>query len=321
MTDWGIIGHDWAVQRLSAAIARGQLAQSHLFVGPPSIGKAALARATTRALIGRDERARKLIDGGRHPDLSWVQPDGDSIKVDAMRELLHTLALAPVESTHRVAVIDQAHLITDSGKNAILKTLEEPNAKVVMILIAPSADAMLPTISSRCQVLNLRPAPFADMRQALIARGAAPERASFLARLARGRVGWALSALADESLLEARVERLDDMQRLLGGTSTERFAYAEKLARQDGARISVVLDEWMLFWRDVGQVIGGTYTQNLRNGDRLSIVLQVAQAVSATDVRAQMHALAHTEQLIEQNVNARLALDTLLLKMPRVLLT
>lgn len=321
MTDWGIIGHDWAVQRLSAAIARGQLAQSHLFVGPPSVGKAALARATTRALIGRDERARRLIDAGRHPDLTWVQPDGDSIKVDAVRELLHTLALAPVESTHRVAVVDQAHLITDSGKNAILKTLEEPNAKVVMILIAPSTDAVLPTISSRCQVLNLRPAPFADVRQALITRGAPPERATFLARLARGRVGWALNALADEGLLEARAERLDDLQRLLGGTATERFAYAEKLARQDGDKISTVLDEWLLFWRDVGQVIGGTYTENLRNGDRSSVVVQVAQSVSAADVRTLMHAVAHTEQLIEQNINTRLALDTLLLKMPRVILS
>src|SRR5262245_21821095 len=137
MNDWGIIGHDWAVRRLQSAIASGQLAQSHLFVGPSAIGKAALAKATARAVLGHDARARALVDQLRHPDLSWVQPDGDSIKVEPVRELLHTLTLAPVESRHRVAVIDQAQLITDSGKNAILKTLEEPNPSVVIILIAP----------------------------------------------------------------------------------------------------------------------------------------------------------------------------------------
>lgn len=320
MNDWGIIGHDWAVRRLQSAIASGQLAQSHLFVGPPSIGKAALAKATARAVLGRDERTHALVDAMRHPDLSWVQPDsgGDSIKVEAVRDLLHSLTLAPVESRHRVAVIDQAHLITDSGKNAILKTLEEPNPSVVIILIAPSVESVLPTISSRCQVLNLRPAPVNEVEAALRARGAAADRAAFIARLSRGRVGWALRAVEDESALEERKQRLDDFIDLLGANRTRRFAYAEKLARADSAEIEAALSEWLLFWRDVTKLAGDGDNTELLSMDYRDDIARIAESLDPASASAMLRALAETAQYIDRNVNARLALDVMLLKLPRI---
>lgn len=318
MNDWSIIGHDWAVKRLSSAIASGQLAQSHLFVGSPAIGKAALAKATARALLGHDDRTRRLVDGNKHPDLSWVLPDGDSIKVDQVRELLHALTLAPVESRRRVAIIDGAHLMTDNGKNAILKTLEEPNPTVVMILIAPNVDSVLPTISSRCQVLNLRPAPITDIEQALIERGQGSDRAEFIARLSRGRAGWALRAIEDESLLEDRRQRLDDFMTLLGGNRTARFAFAEKLAKSDAEEINATLEEWLLLWRDVTRVAGGDDVKLILNTDRRDAIVELAEQTDVARASAMQHAISETQQHIDRNVNARLALDVLLLKMPRL---
>jgi DNA polymerase-3 subunit delta' len=317
MNDWGIIGHDWAVKRLSSAIANGQLAQSHLFVGPPAIGKAALAQAAARALLGHDERTRRLVDQNKHPDLTWVQPDGDSIKVDAVRELLHSLTLAPVESRRRVAIIDQAHLMTDNGKNAILKTLEEPNPTVVMILIAPSVDSVLPTISSRCQVLNLRPAPIHDIEQALIERGLGSDRAEFIARLSRGRVGWAMRAIDDETLLEARRQRLDDLMTMIDSNRTARFAYAEKLARADSDEINATLEDWLLLWRDVTRMAGGDNINLILNLDRRDAIVALAEQTDVAGAAAMQSAISETQQHIDRNVNARLALDVLLLKMPR----
>lgn len=321
----GVIGHDWAVQRLRQAIVNGQLAQSHLFVGPPSVGKAALALATAQELLSREasdpQRAAHLVAQRRHPDLTWVAPEheGDAIKVDVVRELLHTLALAPVEGRHRVAVIDDAHLMSDSGKNAILKTLEEPNPAVILILIAPSVDTVLPTISSRCQILNLRPAPIAAVVAALQARKIAADQAMFIARLSRGRVGWALRAIADEDLLTTRTEQLTDLQNMLLGNRTQRFAFAEKLAKQDAEVVQATLQEWLLLWRDVVQRFDSQADPaKIRSADFLPLIDRLVGAVSLRGAHTALLTIGQTSKLLAQNVNPRLALDVLLLKLPHL---
>ncbi len=316
MNDWGVIGHDWAVRRLASAIASNTLAQSHLITGPPGIGKARLALAMAVALLGTDARKRKLAETVKHPDLIWLEPEEGSIKIEAAREWLRALTLAPVESAHRVAVIDQADRLTENAKNALLKTLEEPNPRVVIILTAPSVDAVLPTIASRCQITNLRPAPFAAIRDALLARGQSPLHAAELARLARGRPGWALRALADEALLDARRDRRDALLELFAGDSTARFAFAEKLAKRDDDEIRAMLDEWLLFWRDIGQVAGGASQDGLRNSDQRARLAEVAGALSVADIRDQMRAVDRAARLLDMNVNARLVLDDLLLNLP-----
>ncbi|BCX05658.1 MAG: DNA polymerase III subunit delta' [Candidatus Roseilinea sp.] len=321
MNDWGVIGHDWAVRRLQRTIERGQLAQSHLFVGPPAVGKATLALALARALLGGDDRSRALVNQRRHPDLLWVEPtgDGETIKVDQIRELLHALILAPVESRHRVAVVNDAHLITDSGQNAILKTLEEPNPSVVIVLIAPNTDTLLPTIVSRCQSLNLRPAPVHAIEEALLAQGVARERAALIARLSRGRIGWALRAVEDDEVLEARAERLNDLRTLLAANRTQRFAYAEKLARAEPARIAQTLEAWLLLWRDVARVVGrDAPTEALVNADQREWIARLANALSVAQIVALLRATGQALQYLDRNVNARLALDVLLLKLPHL---
>jgi len=318
MSDWGIIGHRWAVRRLQSAIAHAQLAQSHLFVGPPNIGKATLALATARALLGHDARTRALVEQRRHPDLFWVAPpaEGETIKVEQVRELLHGLALAPVEGAYRVAIVDDAHRMTESSKNALLKTLEEPNPAVVIILIAPSSEAMLPTIVSRCQVLNLRPLAIQDVEQAILARGGAPERATLIARLSRGRIGWALRAIEDEAVLASRAAHLDDLRALLAANRTERFAFAERLSQAEYAQITEVLEDWLLLWRDVVRAAGGiNYLVNL---DRRAWVAALAEALAPAQTAQVVRDISDTLRYLERNANTRLALDVLMLKLPRL---
>jgi len=294
---WDIIGHEWAVKRLERAIARGQLAQSHLFVGPSAIGKATLAREMAKAVLAREssnpQRTHHLIAQNKHPDLSWIDAIDGSIKVEVLRDLMRTLSLSPVESNHRIAVINDAHLMSDGGKNAILKTLEEPNPKVVLVLIAPSIENVLPTIASRCQVLNLRPVGAGVIEAALIQRGHDATKAKAAAWAARGQVGKALALLSDDSLYAAHEQRLSDLKRLLISNRAERLAYAEKLARADDADIEVLLEDWALYWRDLAK--------------------HSEQARSATRT---MRAIATTRKQLAQNINARLALDVLMLNLP-----
>lgn len=321
MSDWGVIGHDWAVRRLQRAIERAQLAQSHLFVGPPSIGKATLALALARALLGYDERSRALVEQRRHPDLLWVEPagDGEAIKVEQIRDLLHALTLAPVESRHRVAIVKDAHALTDSSQNALLKTLEEPPPSAVIVLTAPNTDRLLPTIVSRCQTLSLRPAAARAIQEMLLSRGVAPDRAALLARLSRGRVGWAMRAVADDAVLTARAERLNDLRALLSANRTQRLAYAEKLARAEPSVITQTLEDWLLLWRDVARAAGHeTPPDALVNGDQHEWVTQLARTLAISQIAALLRAIGQTLQYLDENVNPRLALDVLLMKLPRL---
>ena len=326
MNAWNLVGHDWAVRRLQQSIASDQLAQSHLFAGPEGVGKAALARAFARAILalGASDATRSaaLVERLKHPDLTWIEPEASetSIKVEQVRGLLHTLTLAPVEGRFRVAVVNEAHLATDGGQNAILKTLEEPNPSSVIVLVAPQTDNLLPTIVSRCQALNLRTVPADEIEQAILARGAEPAKAHLLAHLSRGRPGWALRALEDEEILANRAQRLADLHAVLGARRTDRFAYAEKLGKAAPEGVRAVLEEWLWFWRDVARAAGAPAgqipTEALLNIDQADAITGLASRLSPAEASSVLRAIGSTLSALGQNANPRLALDALLLQLP-----
>jgi DNA polymerase-3 subunit delta' len=327
MNEWNLIGHDWAVRRLSQQLQSRQLAQSHLFVGPPSVGKAALAAALARAVLslGAQDpvRTQRLVDSHKHPDLTWVGATDGSIKVEPIRDMLHALTLAPVEGRQRVAVLDDAHLATESSKNAILKTLEEPNPSVVIILIAPSIDGVLPTITSRCQVLNLRAAPVHALHAALVQRGVDDAQAELLARISRGRVGWALRALEDPDLLTERTRRLDELQALFAANRSKRFEFAERLTKAGDEAIQAMLEDWLLYWRDVVRASSAlddsqALSEHLHNIDYRDAIIRLAQQLPVSAAARMVRAITKTLKVIQQNASVRLALDVLLLDMPAV---
>ncbi len=328
MSAWNLAGHAWAARRLQRSIETGQVAQSHLFAGPESVGKATLALAFARALLSLDAgdpaRAAGLVDRLKHPDLFWVEPEAgeSSIRVEQVRALLHALSLSPVESRFRVAVVNDAHLVTDGGQNAILKTLEEPNPAAVIVLVAPQPGALLPTIVSRCQTLTLRPVPAVEIEQTLLARGAEPGKAHLLARLARGRPGWALRALADGELLSAREQRLADLRALLAANRTNRFAYAETMSKAGLQAARDVLDEWLWYWRDVARAAsdpaGDPPAGALLNIDCAASIAELARRVSPAGAARAAQAIARARAALEQNASLRLTFDALLLQLPSV---
>ncbi len=314
-----LIGHEWAVRRLRGALARGTLGQSLLFIGPPQVGKTTLALALAESLLAHDARTRTLVAQRKHADLFVIAPEGEheTISIERVRELQRALLLTPLESQHRVAILTDAQALSLGAMNALLKTLEEPPPAAVIMLTATAADALLPTILSRCQVLQLRPVPRAPLEAGLRARGASPAQAAALATLAQGRVGWALQALQDEAVLHARLQAINDLLRLLGASHTARFAYAEQLARAGDLHIRATLQAWQRFWRDITRAaLGGILSSGWSSYDEL--VHRVASQVPGAAAAACLHCLVRTEQVILQNANARLALDVLLTRLPRL---
>lgn len=322
---WPILGHDWAVTQLDRAVHDQHVAHAYLISGPAHIGKATLAKALALALnCTADQRpcsaqsacrSCTLIAAGKHPDVQVIEPEGRTLKIDQVRALEHELALRPVEGRYRVAILDQFETATIEAQNALLKTLEEPPGYVVLILVAADAELLLQTIVSRCQSIALRPLTVAQVRDALLAaKSIDATRADLLAHLSGGRLGWAINAAKDETVLATRAQALDDLLRLLRADRVARFAYAEDLTRKDG-RARETLDLWRTWWRDVLLAASGSAAE-LVNLDRVEQIREVAQQIDVAKAKSAAEACGRALWQIDHNATARLVVEVLLLDLP-----
>jgi len=330
---WNLIGHAWAVEMLKRDLALDRVRHAYLFTGPEGLGKRTLATEFARALLcssldapcGQCRHCQLAVKGS-HPDLLTIAPEisgkrvrAEKIKIEPVRQLIYDLSLKPVEAKRRVARLLRFDAANVETMNAFLKTLEEPPGNTVILLTAERADDLLPTIVSRCEVIALRPLPFDAVRDALITQWLVPaEQADLLAHLSGGRLGWAVRMSQDKDALDARAQKLDDLRRLLAATRVERFAYADRLSREGSLdRIQDTLDLWLSFWRDVMLASTGAAAP-LTNPDRESEIRNLAQTLSALAASQALAALRRTGELLEKNVNTRLALEVMLLDWPRV---
>jgi DNA polymerase-3 subunit delta' len=329
MTDnWNLLGHEWAVDMLRHHIKHDGLRHAYLFAGPPGLGRRTLALRLAQALnctkpIALGEpcltcRDCKQIEAMQHPDLAVVQAEseGGTMKVDQIREARRTLTLKPYQAKYRVALFLRFQEANDSAANALLKTLEEAPDYAVLILTVDNPEQLLPTIVSRCEILRLRPLPIEAIEADLRERGMDEERARLLAHISGGRPGYARRLADDASLLEQREERLNDLQTLLPSPRVEKFAYAEKLAKdKDSMRQTILI--WLSYWRDVLLRVAQAETP-LVNIDRNMEIEFLAGRLDLSTARRVVGDLEGALEKMERNVNSRLLAEVLLLDWPKV---
>jgi DNA polymerase-3 subunit delta' len=254
----------------------------------------------------------------QHPDLTVIQADseGGVLKVDQVREARRSLTLKPYQSRYRVALFLRFQEANDNASNALLKTLEEAPSYAVLILTADQAEGLLPTIASRCEVLRLRPLPLEVVESFLKQHGADDQGARLIAHVSGGRPGYALRLLQTPAALTSREEQLRDLQALLTATRVDRFAYAEKLARdKDGMRGVLLL--WLSYWRDVLLSAGGVSAPPA-NIDRTQEIESLAARLALPEARRVVSALEKSLVQLDANVNPRLLAEVLLLDWPKV---
>lgn len=327
--NWNLIGHDWAVDLLREHIARGQMRHAYLLTGPRGVGRRTLALRMAQALNCTQPPSSGELCGAcrnctqiermQHPDLSVVQAEqeGGVLKVDQVRELQRSLALHPYQARYRVALLLRFEEAHPSAMNALLKTLEEPSPQVVLLLTAESAERLLPTIVSRCEVLRLRPLPLEQASQGLQSKWGLPaQEAELLAHISSGRPGFALQLHQEPERLAQRQTWLEDQIRLLSASRIERFAYIDPLWKDKEALRRVLL-VWLSYWRDVLLKASGAAAP-ITNLDHQQDIERLAQSVGRQAAHRSAAAIERSLERLERNVNARLVAETLMLDLPKV---
>ncbi len=223
-----IRGHQQQIEMFRRSIGRGRLAHAYLFLGPEGIGKKLFARSLAQCLFCErfsdadleacgECNCCRMMQAGSHPDYLHInRPDGKNVvPIESIvgddshrgREgLCHDISLKPMAARRRIAIVDDADFLNAESANALLKTLEEPPAGSILILIATDADSQLPTIRSRCQPVRFSPLKPAEVAALLLELELAEstEEAESAARLSDG------SLTAAERLLDPQLRTLRD---------------------------------------------------------------------------------------------------------------
>jgi DNA polymerase-3 subunit delta' len=191
------------------------MTHSWLFTGPPGSGRSNTAIAFAAALLCEKGGCGvcvncQTVKDGSHADIELIRTEGLSIKVDEIRELITRTSWSPSVANYRVVVIEDADRLTESAANALLKVIEEPGARTVWLLCAPTLTDVLPTIRSRCRHLTLRTPSVYAVTKLLIERdGIEPRMAKFAATAAQGHIGRAKFLATNEEARENRAKILN----------------------------------------------------------------------------------------------------------------
>ncbi len=331
---WKTLGQDHLLARLMPALEQGRESHAYLLTGPPHVGKLTLAREIAQAVnclkgpgapCHECSQCQRIADG-YHADVRVVDieysrtVEGRStvttITIDAIRELERTVNLNPFEGSRTVIIIDGAGTMTVDASNALLKTLEEPPPGVLFLLLTDDEEALLPTIRSRCQTLQLLPMSRQRMIDFLTQQRSVPsDEADHLYRLSRGCLGWALAALDDPHILDQRQADLERMRETISAGLDTRFSYANEVAslfssNRPAAR--ELLSLWLRWWRDLMLVKEGA-DEFLHNADLAAELRAHADTLTVPQIAAFIRRLQETMAALDANASPRLALETLML--------
>ncbi|MFH0847725.1 MAG: DNA polymerase III subunit delta' [Chloroflexota bacterium] len=332
---WQVVGNSRAVSLLQRGLAEGSLAHAYLLSGPRQVGKMKLALELARAVNCEASetpcgvcRSCERIASGKHADvqvIGFIQGERDDrlrreIGIDQIREMQKQVSLPPFEGRCKVFIIDGAEALTSEAANSLLKTLEEPVGRVLFILLTQDGGLLPETVVSRCQEVRLAPLSAYEVEAFLgNSLGVESSKAKLLACLAQGRIGWAVNAARDESLLTERKEVLAEALSLISANFDSRFKRAGELALEFGREPTKTRERlglWCELFRDLLLVRLGSESE-ITNIDLREKLRNLAETLEPGELRDFLGCLRQAETQLRLNASPRLVFEVLMLKLPR----
>ncbi len=312
-----LMGQETLVQRLQQAIISGRVAHAYLITGALGSGKKTLAMAFAQALFCNVQpgsacgtcRDCRRIEAGNHPDVIIIEPDAGKIKIDQVRRLKEQFALQAYEGSWKVGIVVGAETMTVEAANSLLKLLEEPSGRAVIMLLSSSPSMLLPTIVSRCQRIAMKRIP-RQLIASFLEReyGLSPERAAVVAGLADGRLGRAKELAKEENLV-----RMDQVLSALA-SKERRGLEALRLAAQLDAEpeaVEFTLQILTVWLRDMLLLSSGCSPDMIVYQNRYEELLEQCKLYSPSAIIQAIWQVEDAARALKANANRHLTLDAL----------
>ena len=315
-----IRGNTPLVEQLRRSAASGRSSHAYLFLGGAGAGKRLLANTFAKALQCEGEKrpcdsckSCHAFNHGNHPDVIYFQPlkNGKTYTIEDVREqLLETVDLKPFQYEKKIYIIEKADTLNIQSQNALLKTLEEPPAHAVFLLLAERAEAFLPTILSRVVVMKIRPLSAETIADYLMQAGHLAEESHILSAYAQGRIGQALELVEDEGFREMRQDILGKLEALPSMSEGDAYLLAKDL---EGYKNDLrFLDIMELWYRDLLTAKSLREEGYLIQRDKKDAIFRAAKEPAA--LLAKKAAAVRTARMrLAQNANFRLTMEVMLM--------
>ena len=320
-----ILGHERALEVLTGLIERERMPHAMLFHGPEGIGKASIARLLGRALICRKRGCAscedcRLFDAGNHPDFIHIKLElrkdkkeyRKQIVIEQVRQLSTLIGLAPRMGARRLILIDPADRMNLESQNALLKTLEEPPPRAVLILIAARPQVLVSTVRSRCFSLGFGPLRAEDLARLLESRGFDGREAMARAALAEGRPGKALE-LDLEAAKERRETFLDGLEQLAARRNIELLqSLGAALAGKDEPALQRNFELLSGLLRDAARAATGNGSEVLVHADLADRLARLGQTLGVERAAGLVASVDRLRDQLRFNLNRTLVAESVL---------